>query len=386
MKLHKSGIIAAGLALFSMFFGAGDLIWPLILGGQMGSQIPYALGGFLVTAVSLPLLGLLAMTLFQGDYEGFFNQTGKRTGWILLFLIQMILGPFGSLPRLFTLAHATLLPYFPHLSLLMFSIVSSILVVFLAFKKQSIVDILGLFLTPVLLLSLGAIVVLGFMHHPATEAVDMTTAQAATTGLKTGYNTLDMIASFIFAPLIFAYFKRDEKAEDTPEARRHVFKKMCISCGIAGGLLILMFTSLSLLGAYYGHTLGPHAPEQRLSLISIHLLGAKGAIFSCIAVALSCLTTAIPIAAISGEYLQKTFIKKSHPLVALTIPLFVSVLLANLGFMGIASMLAPILQILCPGLIILCILTIFHKLYEMRVRTLPIFAAFAISFVSYFVS
>ncbi len=384
MKLHNSGIIAAGLALFSMFFGAGDLIWPLILGGQMGSQIPYALGGFLVTAVSLPLLGLLAMTLFQGDYEGFFKQTGKRTGWLLLFLIQMILGPFGSLPRLFTLAHATLLPYFPDLSLLMFSIISSILVVFLAFKKNSIVDILGIFLTPILLLSLGAIVVLGFMHHPATETVDVNAIQATTTGLKTGYNTLDMIASFIFAPLIFAYFRRDENG-DNPEGRRHVFKKMCIACGIAGGLLIFMFTSLSLLGAYYGHTLGPHAPEQRLSLISIHLLGAKGAIVSCIAVALSCLTTAIPIAAISGEYLQKTFLKKSHSLVALTIPLAIAVLLANLGFMGIASMLAPILQILCPGLIILCILTIFHKLYEMRVRTLPIFAAFAISLVSYFV-
>ena len=113
--------------------------------------------------------------------------------------------------------------------------------------------------------------------------------------------------------------------------------------------------------------MGPHSPEQSLSLISIHLLGAKGALFSCVAIALSCLTTAVPIAAITGEYLQKTFFKgKAHSLIPLSSLLLLSVLVACMGFMGIAAMLEPILQILCPGLIILCILNIFHKLYDMR--------------------
>ena len=384
MKMHKSGIIAAGLALFSMFFGAGDLIWPLILGGQMGAQIPYALGGFLVTAVSLPLLGLISMMLFQGDYRAFFNQTGKRVGFVLLFVIQMILGPFGSLPRLFTLAHATLLPYFPNLTLLTFSMISGLLVLFLCFRKHSIVDLLGLILTPVLLLSLGVILWLGFVHHPEPQPVDIQPMQAAWTGLGTGYNTLDMIASFIFAPLVFAYFKRDEGMPDSVEARRHIFKKMTVSCAIAGVLLILMFTGLTLIGACYKHTLPVHSPEQSLSLIAIRLLGTKGALFSCVAVALSCLTTAIPICVISGYYLQETFFRgRAHPLVALAIPLVVSVLLANLGFMGIAMLLAPLLQILCPGLIILCVLNICHKLYEVPMRTFPVFAAFALSFAGY---
>ncbi|MCH9635660.1 MAG: hypothetical protein S4CHLAM81_08800 [Chlamydiales bacterium] len=197
-----------------------------------------------------------------------------------------------------------------------------------------------------------------------------------------------MIASFIFAPLVFSYFKHDETTQNSLEARRHIFKKMTLSCMIAGGLLILMFASLSLLGAYYRHTLGAHTPEQSLGLIAIRLLGTKGALFSCIAIALSCLTTAIPVAAISGEYIKKTFMKKSRVsgLVPLAIPLLISVLLTNLGFMGIASMLEPILQIMCPGLIILCILNVFHKLYDMKMRTLPIFAAFVISFAGFFIA
>src|ERR1700722_17804496 len=103
MKKHY-GIIIAGLALFSMFFGAGDLIWPLILGGDAGDKNFYAMCGLLITGVTLPLLGLIAMMLFRGDYRAFFGQTGKIPGWILIFVIQAILGPFGSLPRLITLS------------------------------------------------------------------------------------------------------------------------------------------------------------------------------------------------------------------------------------------------------------------------------------------
>src|SRR5690554_429928 len=107
-QAQNTGILAAGLALFSMFFGAGDLIWPLILGGSAGDRNFFAMLGLLITGVSLPLLGLLAMMLFQGDYRAFFYQTGRIPGAILIFIIQAILGPLGSLPRLITLSYATL--------------------------------------------------------------------------------------------------------------------------------------------------------------------------------------------------------------------------------------------------------------------------------------
>ena len=387
MKLHKTGVIAAGLALFSMFFGAGDLIWPLILGGQAGDTNFYAMLGLLITGVSLPLLGLMAMMLFQGDYRAFFGQTGRIPGVVLLFIIQAILGPFGSTPRLFTLAHATLKPYLPEfVTLPVFCIGAIGLVFLLTIRPQKVVDIVGLFLSPFLLLSLGLIMFLGLRNHPAPEASLLTNQESFFHGLNVGYNTLDLIASFIFAPLVLAYFRHDEGDVDTPEARRHVFKKMVKSCAIAGVLLSAMFIGLTYVASYYKSFLPIHAPEERLATISLHLLGSKGAFFSCLAVSLSCLTTAIPISVISAEYIQTQFMKGKG---SLTFPILISLglsaVIANLGFMGIAQMLAPILQIICPGLILLCIFSILHKLYEMRMRRMPIFAAFALSLVGYLV-
>ncbi len=103
-------------------------------------------------------------------------------------------------------------------------------------------------------------------------------------------------------------------------------------------------------------------------------------------VAMSCLTTAIPVSVISANYIRKDLMKgKGTFFQGVLITLGLSTVLANMGFMGIADMLSPILQILCPGLILLSILNIFHKLYEMKMRKAPVYAAFAISMIGYFV-
>ncbi|MEZ5315086.1 MAG: branched-chain amino acid transport system II carrier protein [Chlamydiales bacterium] len=386
MKLHKTGVISAGLALFSMFFGAGDLIWPLILGGETGEKNVFAVIGLLITGVSLPLLGLIAMNLFQGDHYKFFRQIGRMPGIILLFFIQAILGPFGSTPRLFTLAHATLKPYLPEfLNLPIFCIFAIALVFMCAIYRHRIIDIVGLFLSPILLASLGLIIFLGLSHHPIAQPTILSEKEALFRGLNVGYNTLDLIASFIFAPLVLCYFKIDEKNLNDLESQRHVFKKMIKSSLIAGFLLAIVFIGLTYIGSYYTSILPLHNPEERLGAISIYLLGSKGAFFSCLAVSLSCLTTAIPISVISAEYIQGQFMKnKGGQAIPMLIGLLLSAIVANLGFMGIANMLNPILQILCPGLIILSLFSILHKIYEMPIRRAPIFAAFALSLISYF--
>ncbi|MCH9609239.1 MAG: Branched-chain amino acid transport system 2 carrier protein [Chlamydiales bacterium] len=385
IKIHRSGVLAAGLALFSMFFGAGDLIWPLILGGQAGTQTLPMMIGLLISGVSLPLLGLISMMLFKGDYYSFFKQIGRVPGMVVLFAVQMILGPLGSLPRLFTLAHATIQPYI-HVSLMTFSLISAVVILLFTLKKQRIVDILGIVLTPLLLLCMGAILVLGFIGHPAPETVYITKTESFMNGLRGGYNTLDMIASFIFAPLVFSYFLRGGENDSTVEGRRHIFKKMLKSCLISGFLLATMFFGLSYLGSYYTPVLPEHTEAEKLGLIAHLLLGSKGALFSAMAITVSCLTTAIPICIISSEYIKKTFFKdRGHPLTSASIPLLLSIVIANLGFMGIAKMLEPILQILCPGLIVLCVLNILNRLCELKTPRMPVYIAFAISCIGYFV-
>ncbi|MCB1119028.1 MAG: branched-chain amino acid transport system II carrier protein, partial [Chlamydiia bacterium] len=192
--------MAAGFALFSMFFGAGDLVWPLILGGNVGDKNFFAMIGLLVTGVSLPLLGLLSIMLFEGDYRKFFSRIGYYPCLIVLFIVQAILGPVGSIPRLLTLSYATLKPYFhADFSLFAFSLLASAFVFAFCIKKQRIVQILGLVLTPLLLMCMALILILGLCHPPEAQMVDLSQSGAFLSGISVGYNTLDLIASFIFA-------------------------------------------------------------------------------------------------------------------------------------------------------------------------------------------
>lgn len=381
----NSGVIIAGLALFSMFFGAGDLIWPLILGGASGSQNFFAVLGLLVTGVTLPLLGLIAMMLFQGNYHDFFGRIGKSSAVILIFIVQVILGPVGSIPRLMTLSYATLKPYLmEEMSLLLFCFFASILILALTMRPQKIIQILGLILTPLLLLCLFAILVIGFYNHPEAHPVPFSGNEAFFNGLQVGYNTLDLIASFIFAPLVLSHFATNAQM-DNKITRKMAFIKMLKASLFAAGLLSVMYIGLTFVASYYTPLLeAGHKPEERLSLIALHLLGPYGALIACIAVAMACLTTAIPLVSIFANYLHKDLLKdKGGSLFPLIATLGLSILLANMGFMGIAKMLSPVLQILCPGLIMLSVLNIFHKLYETRVPRLPVFATFALSMLGY---
>lgn len=381
----NSGIIVAGLALFSMFFGAGDLIWPLILGGTSGSQNVYAMLGLLITGVTLPLLGLIAMMLFQGDYHSFFGRIGRIPSLFIIFIVQLILGPVGSIPRLMTLSYATLKPYlFEGMSLLGFSAIASCVVMVLAMRPHKIIEILGLMLTPLLLLCLFAILAIGFYNHPEAAPVTFGSYEAFSNGLGVGYNTLDLIASFIFAPLVLSHFTKDVRMDNKFD-RKQAFIKMLKASLFAACLLSIMYIGLTFVSSYYTPLLeAGHKPEERLSAIALYLLGTHGALVACIAVAMACLTTAIPLVAIFANYLHKDLMKdKGGPVFPLVATLVLSVLLANLGFMGIANMLSPILQILCPGLIMLSVLNIFHKLYETRVPRVPVFATFALSTIGY---
>lgn len=379
---ERFGVLAAGLALFSMFFGAGDLIWPLILGGQSGNQNFYAMSGLLITGVSLPLLGLTAMMMFEGDYRSFFKRIGVWPGIVVIFIIQAILGPIGSIPRLITLSHATLKPYLPELATLpVFSVLALFVVLAFTIKKQRVIELLGLVLTPILLVSLGFILFLGLSNHPEAPVINQSPRDAFTGGLNVGYNTLDLIASFIFAPLVLSHFVMRKEGEDEAATKKKALAKMFKSSLIAAGLLCTMYVGLTYVSSYYTPLLpADHLPEERLSQISMYLLGPQGALVSCVAVAMACLTTAIPLTSICADYIREDLMGgKGGNLLPIVITLGISAVIANLGFMGIAGMLSPALHILCPGLIVLSILNIIYKLYEVRLSKAPVYVTFALS-------
>lgn len=365
------------------------MIWPLIIGSDAGDMNFWTVSGFLVTAVSLPLLGLCSMMLFLGNYRDFFGRIGRWPGFIILLIVQFILGPVGSIPRLFTLAYATLKPYlFAEIGLLSFSVITSLFLLVLTIKKQRIVDLLGGILTPILLVSIGAIIIVGFMHAPEAPMVDMGRWTAFSFGLSKGYNTLDMIASFIFAPFVLSYFIDSTENMETSASKKSVIRRMFYASCIAASLLSGMYFSLSYLASYYAPIIGQGLPkEELLSAMSLHLLGSYGGLVASIAVLMACLTTAIPLTHIFAEFLRKDLVGENRlgNIPALIITLLISAGLANLGFMGIADLLEPLLLMLCPALIVLCFVNSAEKLYQVNVNRGPVYVTLGLSTLRFFV-
>ena len=169
----KSNTLSTGLAMFSMFFGAGNVVFPLIIGQQAQDQNLTATLGLLITAVIVPFLGLWAMAICQGDYHKFFDKIGKVPGFLMTLFVLLIIGPFGALPRTVTLSFSTLSLYLPNMTAPVFSLIACAVIFLFTFRRSRIIELLGLILTPVLLLCLGLIIVKGFINYTPPTASDV---------------------------------------------------------------------------------------------------------------------------------------------------------------------------------------------------------------------
>ncbi len=374
----KTSPFTAGFALFSMFFGAGNLIFPLLIGKSVGENWAYATIGLGLTAVLVPFLGLAAMVFYDADYYKFFGRLGKVPGYLLLLLLQLILGPFGVIPRLFTLMHAITKPYFFDIPLFYYSLIAGLIVFLCTVRKQNIIALLGIVLTPILLLSLLGLFFSGLISPSVHHNTDVTPWNSFMEGLLGGYHTMDLIAAFLFATVILPYFKNTSQ-ESMP-------RQLLTSSLIAAGLLLFTYVGLSFISAFHGLSHGDLLPsEELLSNIAVKLLGPVGSFTAAMAVVTACLTTAISLSTIFADYLQKDLFQgKISPTLSLVITIAIAVGFANLGFTGISAFLSPILQIVYPGLIVLTILNILHHFYGTRIVKTPVFLTFAASALIYF--
>lgn len=385
-KTQKSTIITTGLALFSMFFGAGNLVFPILIGKTVGDNTWYAILGLGLTAVAVPFLGLAAMVLFGGDYNRFFGRIGKIPGFCLLLLLQLILGPFGVIPRLVTLMHAMAKPYLFDLSLMSFSVLAGVVIFFCSFKRQYLIKLIGTILTPIKLVSLAALVALGLTGISSTSHEHTSAWNSFMQGFIGGYNTMDLIAAFLFATVILPHFQKEAQLEDPGQNKRVILKKMFFSSLIAASLLLLTYIGLSWISSYHTWTLdASYRPEELLGAIAYKILGPIGGGIAAIAVVMACLTTAITLVSIFADYLQKDLCKeKIHPTTALIGTLLAAMLFANLGFGGILAFLGPILQVVYPGLILLSVLNILYSLYGFQKVKIPVFLTFTLALICFF--
>lgn len=370
-----SGVVSTGLALFSMYFGAGNLIFPLIVGKMVGTESPAAVVGLGVSAVLFPLLGLIAMMMFGADLRSFLGRLGRLPAFALLFVLLLTQGPVASMPRLVTLMHTSFTQFFPHFSLPLFSVlICGVVLAFVHFRTR-LIDLLGMILTPILLVTLALLIFFGWYSAPSSAYTGVTTMESFLAGLKGGYQTTDLIASLLFATVIMPHLSRGVTSSEMARTR------MIGASLIASGLLMITYIGLTYLAAHHGPSLAPNlAPQELLHALAARVLGPWGALVASGAVFFACFTTAVSLALICSDMIRTELLgSRVSPFMAQVITISTMAILANLGFTGIMHLAGPILEAIYPALIVLCLANIAHKLYGTTVVKTPFWIVLGLS-------
>ncbi|MBA3814955.1 MAG: branched-chain amino acid transport system II carrier protein [Parachlamydiaceae bacterium] len=361
---NKWLVITTGFALFSMFFGSGNLVFPITVGQESQGHYLLAAIGILFTGVVVPFLGVLGMMLYKGDIYSFFNCFGKKGTFLFMFLALSLMGPFGVLARCLTVAHGALLLLLPNASLPLSSILMCLVVYFMAVNKNNIVSTLGTVLTPFLLLAITVIAFSGLNQGTFPEMSASSGWNALKNGFFQGYQTMDLLAAFFFSQFVIKHLY-SKLVGNNGEA--YLLKNFYKSSLIGGGILSCVYFALVLLGWIYSPLLLNTPPQEMLGVIAIESLGPIAAPCVCLAVLFACLTTSIVLTSLFADFLRSEVLKeKIGNKQALLITLGIGFVVSTFDFAGIARFLGPVLEATYPALITLTIVNIAYKFLGMK--------------------
>jgi LIVCS family branched-chain amino acid:cation transporter len=345
-------LLIYGFAIFSMFFGSGNLVFPLKIGQESGGSWQIGFLGLFLTGILLPFLGLFAIKLHKGSYEAFFSQVGEVLGKIITLFTLSLLGSFGVVPRCITVAHAGVSYVYPEFSLTLFSALFSLLCFIFCIKDNFMIAVLGKWITPILLACLAWLIICGVGHAEAgVLSLKSEATEIFLSSFLTGYQTMDLIAAFFFSSLIFKQMQQDcvDEGGDDQMIRKALYPSI-----LGAFLLALVYAGFVYLGAHYAEITANVANEFILPTIASHVLGAGASKLIAVIIIFSCLTTAIALNNIYARYLSSLFNGGGRLfLLFLSLTTTVSFLISLLDFYGIAKFLAPVLELSYPGLIIL---------------------------------
>ena len=358
MQQYKSTLIY-GFAIFAMFFGSGNLVFPIQIGYLTGSNWFLGFLGLFISGILLPFLGLFVIKLHRGSYNNFFREAGELAGTLIPLFALSLLGSFGVVPRCIIVAYGSMAYIFPEISLSMFSIIFCIITFLFCLKDQVMIGILGKFMSPVLLIALSVLIMVGVNKAAPAE---ISSDSAFAEGFLTGYQTMDLFAAFFFSALVFSQIQNSlAKGAEYKEIIRITIKP-----SIFGALLLaLIYSGFVFLGAHYSNLLNNAAPESMLPIIAMHIMGDNAAVFIAIAMLFSCLTTAVALNNIYSRYICSNLnIKDNKFWIVLLCTTGIAFLVSLLDFQGIAKFLSPALKVSYPGIIVLTILSIFLRGYK----------------------
>ncbi|MBS7332266.1 MAG: branched-chain amino acid transport system II carrier protein [Weeksellaceae bacterium] len=306
-KKKLNNILTLGFALFAMFFGAGNLLLPPLIGVQVGSNFLIAMIAFGLTGILLPFTGILSVIQSGDSFNDLGNRVNKYIAAILGTIIMICIGPLIAIPRTAaTTFEVGLKPFFPELNPFWSSLAFFIITLVLAIRPSKVVDVIGNYLTPILLLLLAILIFVGIVNPVETlEVSKLTMMDSFSLGFIEGYQTLDVLASVIFAGIIISAAKAKGYTD-----KKSKMQVTIVSGALSSLCLLFVYGGLIYLGATSGVSDSTIKRSDLLIQISTNLLGQYGLIAIAVCMAFACLTTAISLTSAVGSFFSELFNNK----------------------------------------------------------------------------
>ena len=360
-NLKLTDIIAVGFMLFAFFLGAGNIIFPPLAGQLAGENLLPAMAGFLITAVGLPLITIIAVAVAGGTWEHLTQSLPKRAATLMAVLIFVIIGPAFAAPRTGLVAYEMAIKPFivdaAQSDLTVFSILFFAVAMFFAWSQGKLIDIIGKFLTPALFVGLVVLSVGVFVDPQGTTlaAHGDYVSQPLTKGFLEGYNTMDTFGALMFGMLIVDVLRKKGITEKKPMTRYLTCAAVIAAAGLA-----FVYISLFYLGATSGGVVtGADNGGVVLSQYVQALFGPYGQVVLSVIVLLACLTTAIGLVSACSDYFCTL---TPIPYKAWVIINGVAcAVVANVGLAQLIALSVPVLFALYPVAIALVVLTFARK-------------------------
>ncbi|MGY5267621.1 branched-chain amino acid transport system II carrier protein [Paraclostridium bifermentans] len=350
-------VLIIGFALFSMFFGAGNLIFPPYIGISSGSSWLISFLGFILADVGIILLSIIAISK-AGSLQNVIGRAGKKFGITLEFLMMLCLGPILVIPRTgATTFEMSVLPLAKNFNPVLFSVIFFSITLLLTIKPTKVMDIIGKFLTPILLLSLAFLIVKGIVS-PIGNLEDVNSSDLFITGVTQGYQTMDALGIGGIVALIMTSLV-SKGYTDKNENISLAIKSALIAC--VG--LTVVYGGLTFLGATASSLYDTNISQTALLINITHqLLGSTGTIMLAVVVGFACLTTSIGLTSVTGKFFEDFTNKKlKYEHIVIFICVF-SAIVSNFGVDKIIQIAIPILSLIYPVTIVLVVMNIFKKI------------------------
>jgi len=371
-RLNFTSNILIGSMLFGLFFGAGNLIFPVHMGQEAGSNIFPATIGFLITAIGLPFLGVVAIGVSRSN--GLFDMASRVHpiyGYIMTILLYLTIGPFFALPRTGTVSFE--IGFAPHiaaeyhaLGLACFTILFFLAALYFSMRPGKILVWVGKILNPLFLIFLAVLVIAGFsnpMGNVSDAAVNgMYQTVPFFKGFTEGYNTMDALASLAFGIIVVQAIK-DLGVNDPRNIAINTIKSGFISILLMG----LIYSSLAYLGAT-SVSLFEVSENGGIALAQVanYYFGSFGSILLAIIVTVACLKTAIGLITACSETFNNMFPNLLNYKAYVLIFTIISCFVANIGLTQIITLSIPVLMFLYPLAIALIVLGLLSPLFKDR--------------------